>query len=168
MSTVIVTTASASFDASILSTARAGLVSANKKTGEVVQAYADILCSVFNVKSLETGALIAPWFELKGAAKKGIKAERALFVAAFEAGGFAKPTIDVNWQRVKEASGYMTAGQRVKGNETVDDKTLADLKTILNRIFKSEEEGNESQSSDHKGALMDIFAALGGDVMKLG
>lgn len=168
MKSVIVTTPAPALDASILDTARAGLVSANKKTGEVVQAYADILCSVFNIKSLETGALITPWYELKGAAKKGIKAERALFVAAFEAGGFAKPTIDVNWQRVKEASGYMTAGQRVKGAETVDDKTMSDLKTILNRIFKSEEEGVESKSSDHKGALMDVFAALGGDIMKLG
>jgi len=165
MKSTVITTASS---VSVLDNARSSLVNANKKTGEVVQAYADILCSVFHVKSLETGAVITPWYELKGAAKKGIKAERALFVAAFEFGGFEKGTIDVNWQRVKEASGYVTAGNRVKGTESLDDKTMADLKTILNRIFKAEEEGNESQSSEHKGALMDIFAALGGDIMKLG
>ncbi len=167
MKSTVITTPSVSSD-SVLDNARDNLVHANKKTGEVVQTYADILCSMFNVRALDTGALVTPWYELKGKAKAGIKAERALFVAAFEAGGFAKPTIDVNWQRVKEASGYMTAGNRVKGAETVDDKTMADLKTIINRIFKAEEEGTESQASDHKGALMDVFAALGGDIMKLG
>ena len=165
MKSTVITTASS---VSVLDDARSSLVSANKKTGEVVTAYADILCSVFNVRALDGSVVVTPWYELKGKAKAGIKAERALFVAAFEAGGFAKPTIDVNWQRVKEASGYVTAGNRVKGTETVDTKTMADLKTILNRIFKAEEEGTESQASEHKGALMDVFAALGGDIMKLG
>jgi hypothetical protein len=51
---------------------------------------------------------------------------------------------------------------------SVDDKNQAELKTIINRIFKAEEEGEEVASSDFKAALMDIFEALGGDVMQLG
>ena len=60
------------------------------------------------------------------------------------------------------------AGNRVKGTLSVDDKNQAELKTIINRIFKAEEDGEEVASSDFKAALMDIFEALGGDVMQLG
>jgi hypothetical protein len=100
--------------------------------------------------------------------KKGVNAEREAFVAAMTVEGFGKGTIDVYWQRVKEASGYITAGNRVKGSTSVDDKTKADLQTIINRIFKAEEEGISCISSDHKGALMEVFADLGGDIDKLG
>ena len=81
---------------------------------------------------------------------------------------FGKGTIDVYWQRVKEASGYVTAGNRVKGSETTDQKTLADLKTIINRIFKAEEEGESCTASDFKGTLMEVYESLGGDVDNLG
>lgn len=163
--TVITTTA---IDSGIVASARRNLVKAARGTGEVIQGYADALCLTYNVRSLETGALVASWFELKGKDAKGIKAERAEFVKGMEEAGFNKGTIDVYWQRVKEASGYVTKGNRVKGASDTDGKNLAELKTIINRIFKAEESGEDCKSSEVKGLLMEAFEALGGDVDTLG
>jgi hypothetical protein len=82
-----------------------------------------------------------------------------------EAKGYSKPTIDVYWQRVKEAAGYQTAGNRASATADIDAKTLAELKTILNRIFHDE---TGSKSQEVKGLLIDAFVQLGGDAMKLG
>jgi hypothetical protein len=163
--TVITTTA---IDSGVVASARRNLVKAAKGTGEVIQGYADALCMTFNVRALETGAPITPWYGLKGKDKKGIKAERDLFVADMTEAGFGKGTVDVYWQRVKEASGYVTAGNRVKGASDTDGKTLAELKTIINRIFKAEEAGEDCKASEHKGTLMEVFEALGGEVDTLG
>lgn len=154
---------------SALEIARNGVVKVMGNTGEVIKGYADVMCSTFNILST-AGELVTPWYELKGKARAGVKAERALFVSACELGGHKTGTIDVMWQRVKEASGYITSGNRVKGNNGVDDKTKAELFTMINRIFKAEEEGDSSAelSSENKGKLMDIYANLGGDIDKLG
>ena len=162
--TIITTTA---IDAGIVASARRNLVSAAKGTGEVIQGYADALCMVFNTRNMG-GEVILPWFELKGKDKKGVKAERDAFSTAMTEAGFGKGTVDVYWQRVKEASGYVTAGNRVKGKSDTDGKTVAELKTIINRIFKAEESGESCEASEYKGALMDIFEALGGEIDKLG
>ena len=137
--------------------ARGLLVKNSSKTGEVIATYAKCLDAAFGAK----------WYELTGKAKAGVKSERGMFKAAMIEAGQDK-NVDVYWQRVKEASGYVTNGNRVKGTLSVDDKNQAELKTIINRIFKAEEEGEEVVSSDFKAALMDIFEALGGDVMQLG
>lgn len=158
----------AAIDSGIVASARRNLVKAAKGTGEVIQGYADALCMAFNVRALDTGALVTPWFELKGKDKKGVKAERDLFVTDMTEAGFGKGTIDVYWQRVKEASGYVTAGNRVKGATDTDGKTVAELKTIINRIFKAEEAGEDCKASEFKGALMEVFEALGGEVDTLG
>lgn len=134
-----------------LDAARANVVKAAKGTGEVIQGYADALCNVFGTE----------WYELKGKARKPIKAEREKFVAAMTEAGFQAGTINVYWQRVKEASGYVTVGNRVKGNSTCDDKTIADLKTIINRIVACEED-EEPRAAEHKRALMDIYEDLSG------
>jgi len=141
-----------------LTAARASVVGVAGKTGEVIQAYADAMTIAFG------GA----WYELKGAAAKGVKGERALFKADMETAGFEKGTINVYWQRVKEAAGHVTTGNRVSGSETTDQKTLADLKTLINRIFKAEESGEDCDASNHKGALMEVYAAMGGEVDNLG
>ena len=146
---------------------RTALVGAAKKTGQVVKVYAMALCATFDLTDNQ-GQVTTKWYDLKGALKKGVNSEREAFVAAMTAEGFGKPTIDVYWQRVKEASGYVTAGNRVKGSLSVDDKTKADLQTMINRIFKAEEDGVSCYASEHKAALMDIFADLGGDIDKLG
>lgn len=142
----------------VLVEARNGVVNAARSTGEVIKWYADAISSIFG----------AEWYELKGAAKKPINTERAQFVAAMTGAGFKKATIDVYWQRVKEAAGYVTVGNRVKGASDVDSKNLDDLRTLINRIFKAEEDGTDTQWSDEKAGLIDIFTRMGGDENKLG
>ena len=137
--------------------ARGSLVKVSAGTGEVIRNYARCLQAAFGNE----------WYLLTGKEKAGVKSERGMFKAAMIEAGQEK-NVDVYWQRVKEASGYITDGNRVKGTLSTDDKNQADLKTIINRIFTVEENGEECLSSDYKGALMDIFEALGGDVMKLG
>lgn len=155
-------------DLGALVKARRAVVKVARSTGEVIQGYADVLCATFNVQELATGRTLTPWYELKGKDARAVKDERAAFVADMTDAGYGKGTIDVYWQRIKEASGYVTAGNRVKGATDTDGKTLAELKTIINRIFKAEEAGEECKASDHKRALMDVYEALGGEVDKLG
>ena len=146
---------------------RIALVGAAKKTGQVVKAYAKALEQTFNLVDNQ-GNVTTKWYDLQGALRKGVKAEKVEFVTAMTAEGFTKATIDVYWQRVKEASGYQTTGNRVTANLSTDDKTQADLKTIINRIFKAEEEGTSCEASEIKGLLMDAYASLGGDDSELG
>ena len=149
--------------------ARSGLVSSAKSTGDVIGSYAGAMCVMFNVLD-DAGDLLTPWYELKGKAKAGVKSERAAFSAEMLGAGFETGTVDVYWQRVKEASGYITPKNRVSGSTGIDAKNKADLQTIINRIFAGDEAGDSSGaiSSEYKGQLMDIFAALGGDIDKLG
>lgn len=146
--------------------ARRGLVKGAKGTGEVIKGYARALCAAFNVVGID-GKVRTPWYELKGKERAGIKAERDAFASEMTEAGLEK-SVHVYWQRVKEASGYVTSGNRVKGNETTDQKTAADLKTLINRIFKAEENGEDCKASDHKKALITVYEALGGDVDSLG
>lgn len=145
--------------------ARHKLVKVARSTGEVIKGYADAL-GFFDIQ--DTNGNITKWYDLKGKAKQGIKAERTAFVAEMTEAGYGKGTIDVYWQRIKEASGYQTTGNRVKGSLSTDDKNQAELKTIINRIFKAEESGEDTVSSDFKGQLITIFEALGGDIDTLG
>jgi hypothetical protein len=149
--------------------ARSGLVGGAKKTGDLIGAYATAMCTMFNQVDKD-GAVITPWYELKGKAKSGVKEERAAFVAEMNGAGFGTATVDVYWQRVKEASGYITPKNRVSGANDIDAKNAADLMTIINRIFKAEESGDSTAtvSSEYKGQLMEIFEALGGNMDKLG
>ena len=164
--TTIITTIA--IDSGIVAGARRQFVKGLKGTNDVLQGYADALCMTFNVRALETGAPITPWFELKGKDAKGVKAERALFVTDMTEAGFGKGTVDVYWQRVKEASGYVTAGNRAKGGKSVDEKNLAELKTIINRILSAEESGSDTEWSEVKGELIDVFEQMGGEVDALG
>jgi hypothetical protein len=145
--------------------ARKNLVKVAKSTGDFIQGYADAL-GFFDLS--DTNGNITKWYDLKGKAKQGIKMERDAFKADMTEAGYSTGTIDVYWQRVKEASGYQTTGNRVSANLSTDDKTQADLKTIINRIFKAEELGEDCKASEFKGDLMSIFEALGGNVDNLG
>ena len=164
-------------NASILDAAEIALVDGVSKTGDLIQGYADVLCQVFDQKDTN-GNVIAKWFTLVGKDKKGIKARRASFVQRMITKGYTKgvdkdgnpkasPTVDVYWQRVKEASGYVPKG-RVSGGTDVDSKTLAELKTMINRIYKADEDGTECNALDFLVNLKDVFEGLGGDVMDLG
>ena len=160
-----------------LETARNAIVVANVKTGEVIVTYARLMESKFNLRD-NAGKVTSIWFELKGKLKAGVKAERALFEKAFTDAGTAagkdakkiEGLINVNWQRVKEESGYLTAGNKAKAAAGIDGKTLAELKTILNRIFKGEEDADPTgeQSSEVKGLLLEAFETLGGDIDSIG
>ena len=137
--------------------ARGLLVKNSSKTGEVIESYSGCMCAAFGTT----------WYLLTGKAKAGVKSERGMFKAAMIEAG-QKKNVDVYWQRVKEASGYVTAGNKVSATVSPDDKNMMELKIIINRIFKSEENGDMIASSDYKRPLMDIFEALGGNVMDLG
>ena len=147
----------AEIDARELDAARVGLVSSARSTGDTIQAYADGMTVAFG----------GQWWTAKGSLGKAVKIERAEFKAAMLASGFEVTTIDVYWQRVKVAAGYITAGNKAKGNATLDSKTLAELKTILNRIMDTDpdEEGAEL-SNQAKASLIDALETLGGSMEK--
>jgi len=151
-----------------LEAARTAVVNVAGKTGEVIKTYANALCQSFNIVDNQ-GNITTPWYERKGKDKKVVSDERALFVTAMKAAGFETPTIDVYWQRVKEASGRVKTTTKVTGGDIdVDAKTMADLKTVINRIFKAEENGETFKASEVKGALMGAYEFLGGEIDKLG
>jgi hypothetical protein len=147
-------------------TARRALVGGLRNTGKFISDYAQSLETAFNVTN--TDGSVTMWYDLKGKQKAGLKAEREAFKAEILEAGYDKGTVDVYWQRTKQASGYIPTGNRVTGNETTDTKNKADLMTIINRIFKAEESGEECESLEHKRTLMDIYESLGGDMDKLG
>ena len=165
--TNVIVAPSASLVVANLTESRQQLVKGIGKVGELIKGYSVALCQAFNLTDID-GDITTPWYELKGKLKAGVNAERANFVADMTSAGYSEGTINVNWQRVKEASGYVTAGNRVKGSTDTDTKTVTELKTMINRIFKAEEAGEECKASEFKGKLMDIFASLGGDVDNLG
>jgi hypothetical protein len=147
-----------------LDTTRKALVKGIGKIGELIDSYSTGISQAFDLVDNE-GNVTTKWFDLQGALRKGVKVERDNFKADMEAAGYSKATTDVYWQRVKEASGYQTAGNKAKGEMDIDAKTLAELKTILNRIFNDE---GESVAQTVKPLLMSAFEQLGGDIMKLG
>lgn len=170
---------SPAIDTGILSIARSALVETAVKTGDVIVNYSKAISEVFDLKDTN-GRVITKWYDLKGKDKKGIKAERALFantlmdrdskfIKETKPDGTRVPTatVDTYWQRVKEASGYVPSG-RVSGGTDVDSKTVAELKTMINRILKAEEEGQDPTASMFKGQLMEVFEGMGGDVDTLG
>lgn len=152
-----------------LSKARKALVSEARKTGDVIGNYAKALESAFNLVDNQ-GKVTSKWYELKGKLKTGVNAERKLFVEDFESAGFGKGTIDVYWQRTKEASGYVPSSKKAKGSTDIDAKTLSELTTIINRIFKYEEdEGvDDCKASKAKRDLITAYEKLGGNPDKLG
>jgi hypothetical protein len=147
-----------------LDKARSAMVNGVGKLGEVIKGYADSISQTFDLVDNE-GKVTTKWYDLQGALNKPVKAERDNFKAAMEAKGYPKETATVYWQRVKEAAGYQTAGNRASATADTDAKTLSELKTILNRIFMDE---TDSKSQQVKGILIDAFVQMGGDAMKLG
>lgn len=137
-------------------------------TGEIIATTAARMMAAFDVVAEDTGERITPWYELKGKAKAEVSAKRAVFAEKFTAAGKSEGWIKVNWQRIKEASGYVTAGNRATGGQTADALNLQNLKTLLNRIFKQEEAGEDTAWSDHKAALMEVFEDMGGEIDQLG
>lgn len=148
-----------------LDNARNALVKGVVKTGELIGNYAKAMNQAFD-KTLENGDLVK-WFDLKGKAKAGVKAEYARFVETLK-GADLEGNKYVYWQRVKEASGYQTTGNKVKASTTIDAKTLTELKTIINRILNAEDDEGCEKSNEAKATLIEAFEIMGGDVDTLG
>ena len=155
-------------DASLeLVQSREGLVNGVAKTGDLVVAYARSMCTMFDQVDA-VGERVVAWFDLKGKDKVGVKAERALFAKSMQEAGFEKGTVDVYWQRVKEASGYVTAGNRAKTSLDVDSLTFKDLATILNRILAHDQlDGSAEKSNKVKSLLIEAYEGMGGDAAML-
>jgi hypothetical protein len=147
-----------------LDKARTALVNQVGKLGEVIKGYADGISQTFDLVDNE-GNVTTKWYDLQGVLNKPVKAERDNFKAAMEAKGYPKETATVYWQRVKEAAGYVTAGNRASATADTDAKTLSELKTILNRIFNDE---TDCKAQQIKAPLIEAFVFMGGDAMKLG
>jgi hypothetical protein len=160
------------FDHSILDITEAALVEGATKTGELIQAFANAMCEVFDVRA-ENGQLVTRWFELRGKDARGVKARRASFVQKMIARGHtngfdkdgnpkASATVDTYWARVKAASGYTPNG-KVSGSTDVDAKTATELKTMINRIEKVESEGKDCHASTILEVLKNAYFVLVGE-----
>jgi hypothetical protein len=142
---------------SALDLARSDLVESIGKTGDVIKHYAKELSVRFDTDTTK-------WYELKGKARDKVKAERAKF-SELMAEKNSVNNIDKIWQRIKEASGYITAGNKASGSTSIDAKTFSELKTMLNRIH-AENADSEGCELARK-ALENIelaFIAMGGDL----
>ena len=177
--TNVIQTQAVIIDTGIIAIARSALVEGVTKTGAVIKNYSGAIASVFDRRDTE-GNVLLNWWARDGKEAKGIKAERALFantlmdrdskfIKSTDATGKRTPTatVDTYWQRVKEASGYVPSG-RVTGSIDVDAKTATELKTMINRILKSEDDGQDCNASQWKRELMQVFEGMGGDVDTLG
>ena len=160
------------FDHSILDITEAALVEGATKTGELIQAFANAMCEVFDVRNID-GTINSKWYELRGKDARGVKARRASFVQKMIARGHtdgfdkegnpkASATVDTYWARVKAASGYKPNG-KVSGSTDVDAKTATELKTMINRIEKVESEGKDCHASTILDTLKDAYFVLVGE-----
>ena len=165
------------FDHSILDITEAALVEGATKTGELIQAFANAMCEVFDVRNTD-GTIHSKWYELRGKDAKGVKARRASFVQKMIARGHtngfdkdgnpkASATVDTYWARVKAASGYTPNG-KVSGSTDVDAKTAAELKTMINRILNAEEEGKDCHASVILESLKSAYFVLVGEAFDAG
>lgn len=164
-------------DVGIVAIARSSLVEGASKVGDLINGYAIALCSVFDVRDTN-GQLVSKWYDLSGKDAKGIKAERNEFNKAMIARGYtsgvdkdgnpkASATVNTYWQRVKEASGYVPKG-RVTGGTDVDSKTATELKTIINRILKAQEDGQVNHADEIVDSLKESFEILTGESFNAG
>lgn len=158
-----------------LQDARKALVAGIGGTGELIAGYARALEQAFNRIELDTGRVLCKWFELEGKDARGVKTERDNFISAMvmnpkfvKADGKPTATVTTYWARVKAASGHSPNGHTVQGTMDCDSKCMAELKTMINRILKCEEDGFDPRMSMSKSALMDIYADNGGDLGELG
>lgn len=151
----VVTTPSMTIDSKDLAivTARENLSVGVGKTGDLINAYAVALTDKFK----------AGWWNAKGEVRKAIKAERVEFDKSFALRGIKKLSANVYWQRTQEAAGKPSKN-RASAATDPGTKNMTDLKTIINRITKMEEDGVASEWIDYKDALVEVFESMGGEL----
>lgn len=137
-----------------LSKARDNLIRMEAKAGEVQQAYAGQMCATFG----------ANWWEAKGEIKKAVKAEHTAFIDALTGIGKTRANIDQMWSRIKDLSGRQkTAAPKATGGKDVDGKTIAELKTVYNRLAESNPD-EAPLSYKIKARLEEILDQLGVEI----
>jgi len=116
------------------------------------------------------------WVHLVGKESATVREERKLFDREMgvpaevltQADKDLKAKCNTYWSRIRIAAGYNKKGN-VSAALTIDQKNLAELKTMLNRILNEESEADSCPlSSDAKGSLLTAFETLGGDSSALG
>ena len=116
------------------------------------------------------------WVHLIGKESATVREERKLFNRAMglpeevltQADKDLRAKCGVYWSRIRIAAGYVK-DQKVTTTLTIDQKNLAELKTMLNRIINEESESDTCPlSSEAKTHLIDAFLMLGGDTTTLG
>jgi len=149
--------------------ARRGFISAVGVEGSALKVYAAWMCSTFNIVD-DQGKLIKPWYTLTGKAKAGVNAEFKAFSAELLASGKAVGVDYTYWGRVKDESGRGKVGNNVQGDPAdILVKTLAELKTMINRInnARSDNTASSERVIEVYDDLCVAYATLGGDVSKL-
>ena len=137
-----------------VSAKRKALVQITGKTGEIQKAYALQMNATFG----------AEWWDAKGEIKKAVKAEHDAFVADFEAIGKTRANIDQMWSRVKDDAGRVkSAAPKAQGGKDVDSKTIAELKTVYNRLADSNPD-DAPLSYKIKAQLEEILDQLGVEI----
>jgi hypothetical protein len=137
-----------------LTKARGNLVRMEAKAGEVQAAYAGQMCFTFG----------ANWWEAKGEIKKAVKTEHDAFVSALEGIGKTRANIDKMWSRIKDLSGRQsTSAPKASGGKDVDGKTIAELKTVYNRLADSNPD-EAPLSYKIKAQLEEILDQLGVEI----
>lgn len=151
-----------------LGTAREGYIGSIKGEGLKLKEYADALNAAFSVLD-PSGKVITPWYELRGKASSGVKAEFSAFTNALKAAGYADGVEYTYWGRVKDASGRVKPGNKVQASET-DDLALSrdDIKRVLNRTNKLRRTGGHAfeRLEEVYNELENIYATLGGNPKK--
>lgn len=149
-----------------LAEARKGCVSSLKNGDGMIVKYARAITEVCG----------EGWVYLVGKESAPVREERKMFNREMglpeevltEADKKLKAKCNTYWQRIREAAGYVTAG-KASVAKTVDEKSLAELKIMLTRIFNEESKGDNCPlSSANKHFLIDAFIGMGGDMDEVG
>jgi len=142
--------------------ARAECASGLRKANGLIVTYASAISTVCG----------EGWVYLVGKESAIVREERKMFDRAMgmvegTENKALKAKCNEYWRRIKIAAGYVTAGS--DGTETIDVKTLKELKTMLNRIVDVVcEEESCPKASLAKTFLMDAYTKMGGDTKTLG
>jgi hypothetical protein len=113
------------------------------------------------------------WVYLVGKESAMVREERKMFDRAMgmvegTENKALKAKCNTYWMRIKVAAGYVKSGS-ASTTLTIDQKTVNELKTMLNRIVNCESEDDMCPlASEAKSLLMDAFTILGGDIDTLG
>lgn len=151
-----------------LGTAREGYIASIKSENLNLKEYADAMNAAFSVLDA-SGKVLTPWYELRGKASSGVKAEFSAFSAAIKAAGYGNNVDYVYWGRVKDASGRVKSGNKVQSGDTDDlALSLEDIKRVLNRTNKLRKVGGKAfeRLDEVYEELENIYATLGGDPKK--